>query len=302
MAPGWWRRLPNGKAISALGFGCSSLWAKPEFGDDAAAGVLDAAVAGEINHFDTAPSYGAGTGERRLGAFLRERGRDRFAVSTKVGTNLIDGEVARGFDVGAMRRSLEGSLNRLGVEQVDVLYLHGPSRADLTDELWRFLEEARASGKAALTGMESPDLHVFEGFEASPLDVAMIHYNVANTRAARRIAAIAAAGKTVVSGTVLGQATFSAATFLPTSRAALWYLARAAKNDPLFWWRGPRLARRLRATGRDPHDAAIGFVTGNPAITSGLFGTTRPAHARSNALAGHDPLDASTRAALGEMG
>ena len=64
----WWRSLPDGKRISALGFGCSSLWARPRFAEEDAAAILDTLWTEEVNHFDTGPSYGNGLGERRLGA------------------------------------------------------------------------------------------------------------------------------------------------------------------------------------------------------------------------------------------
>lgn len=295
---GWWRRLPDGKRVSALGFGCSSLWAKPDFDEGAAQAVLDAALDGEINHFDTAPSYGAGHGERRLGEMIARRGADDLVVSTKVGTNLVDGRVVRGFDRATVERSFAGSLRRLGLERVDMLYLHGPAPEQLTDDLFRFLDDQKAAGRIGFAGLESGDPRSFDGLAAMPIDVAMLHYHVGDTSTASRIEALAAAGKTIISGTVLGQAKFDWRTFLPTSRGALWYLLRMAKNDPLFWLHGPALARRLAHVGGSPHATAIGFVAGHPLITSSLFGSTKPAHVAANAKAGHHPLDEEARTFL----
>lgn len=294
-APGWWRNLPDGKRVSALGFGCSSLWAKPDFDEDRAQQVLTAAAAGGINHFDTAPSYGAGHGERRLGLFLKGRDPDTTVVSTKVGTNLVDGQVVRGFDRALIERSFADSLRRLGVERVDILYLHGPQPGDLTDDLFRFVEEQKATGRIGLAGMESQTPALFEHIFDAPIEVAMPHYNVGDPSTGPLIERLAAAGKLVISGTTMAQGKFDLRTFLPTSRRSLWYLLRMAKNDPLFWLHGPALARRLARLERSPHDAAIGFVIGNPAITSGLFGSTSPAHVSANANAGHAPLNAADR-------
>lgn len=296
---GWWRSLPNGKRVSALGFGCSSLWAKASFDEARAQDVLEVARDSGINHFDTAPSYGAGCGERRLGAFLRRYGADAHVVSTKIGTNLVDGRVVRGFDRALVEKSFLGSLERLGVERVDALYLHGPSRDELTDGLFRWLEDQKRAGRVAFTGMESGDPAMFDGMTSSPLDVAMVHYNVADPSTGPMIERLRAAGKVIVSGTVLAQGKFSLQTFLPTDRNKLWYLLRQLKNDPKLWLNGPRLARRLARVDRSPHAVAIGFVTGNAAITSGLFGSTDPAHVRANAEAGRSPLDAVTRRLLG---
>jgi D-threo-aldose 1-dehydrogenase len=298
MARDWMRRLPNGKPISALGFGCSSLWAKPGFGEERAQDVLEAARDGGINHFDTAPSYGAGHGERRLGAFLARHGAEDFVVSTKIGGNLIDGQVVRSFDLATVRKSFEGSLQRLGVERVDMLYLHGPQEAELTDELLRFLEDEKARGRIGYSGMESGNLALFRRMPGTPLDVAMLHYNAVDQSAEPLIQALVAAGKTIVSGTSLAQAKFAFGTFVPRGRNSLWYALRMAKNDPFFWLRGPGAARRLKQLRPSAAAAAIGFVTAHPLITSGLFGSSSPDHVAANAEAGHHPLTPAERQTL----
>lgn len=68
------RTLLDGRPISALGFGCSSLWASPRYRDAAAQEMLEALVEDAVNHFDAGPSYGAGIGERRFAAFIARRG------------------------------------------------------------------------------------------------------------------------------------------------------------------------------------------------------------------------------------
>ncbi|MDG4758480.1 MULTISPECIES: aldo/keto reductase [unclassified Micromonospora] len=135
--------------LTALGFGASqggNLYRVTSDEDFAAA--VDAAWDGGIRYFDTAPHYGLGLSERRLGAALRSRPRDEYVVSTKVGRLLVPSpETAHlrdpdGFDVPAehrrvwdfsrdgVRRSLEASLRRTGLDRIDVVYLHDP------DEHW----------------------------------------------------------------------------------------------------------------------------------------------------------------------
>jgi D-threo-aldose 1-dehydrogenase len=85
-----------------------------------------------IRYFDTAPLYGLGRGERRLGAVLRDHPRSSFTVSTKVGRLLqADGGFAWDFTADGVRRSLDASLERLGLDAVDVVLLHDP------DDHWR---------------------------------------------------------------------------------------------------------------------------------------------------------------------
>src|SRR5882724_5281716 len=75
--------------VTALGFGAASIANLYfEVSNDDARAALAAAWDHGVRYFDTAPHYGLGLSERRLGAFLRERPRDSFAVSTKVGRRL----------------------------------------------------------------------------------------------------------------------------------------------------------------------------------------------------------------------
>ena len=116
----------------------------------AARAALEAAWEGGIRDYDTAPHYGLGLSERRLGAFLAERPRAEFVVSTKVGRllepnpdfaggdDLADGyavpnELVRRFDPSeaGVRRSIEDSLERLGLDRIDIAYLHDPDVYDL---------------------------------------------------------------------------------------------------------------------------------------------------------------------------
>ena len=118
--------------------------------DEDAMAVLEAAWDVGIRYFDTAPHYGLGLSERRLGAFLRTRARDEFIVSTKVGRLLRANPEGEGrlddtndfavpatlkrvwdFSEDGIRRSLDESLTRLGLDSVDILYLHDPEKSDV---------------------------------------------------------------------------------------------------------------------------------------------------------------------------
>jgi D-threo-aldose 1-dehydrogenase len=104
--------------------------------DETAHAVVERAWELGLRYFDTAPRYGAGLAERRLGAALRGKPRQEFAISTKVGRLLRSGEsVWKGapalvdyfdFSHDAALRSLEESLERLGLDHVDVVFVHDP--------------------------------------------------------------------------------------------------------------------------------------------------------------------------------
>jgi len=287
MTVSWMRKLPNGKSISALGFGCSSLWAKPEFDERRARDVLEVALSNGITHFDTSPSYGHGLAEERLGRFLQAHKPAELVISTKVGNNLVDGQMVRGFTRDLMERSFEGSLKRLGVDRVDILYLHGPSPTELaSDDVRRFFSDKKAAGRISYAGAESRLPDVIARIGETDIDAVMPHFNVGHQSIGPDLTRLHAMGKFIISGTVLAQMKFDLRTFVPTNRNSLWYLLRMAKNDPLFWWRGPALARNLRQQGRTPREAAIAFVATHPAVTSGLFGSSNAEHVAQNAITG----------------
>ena len=109
--------------------------------DETAYLALEAAWSLGVRHFDTAPHYGAGLSERRVGAFLSQFPRDSYTLSTKVGRLLVpaEGDLHDPYFVGGdanirvfdfsrdgILRSFEDSLNRLGLDRIDTLYLHDP--------------------------------------------------------------------------------------------------------------------------------------------------------------------------------
>ncbi|WP_343082307.1 aldo/keto reductase [Ostreiculturibacter nitratireducens] len=138
-----WDRLGNGGlTFTELGLGTAPLAnLYRAIGDAEAEAVMDLAWEGGVRYFDTAPLYGLGLAETRLNRFLRGKPRDEFVLSTKIGRILKattpekrDG-FGKWFDVPARKevydyshdavmRSLEFSLERLGVDRVDILYAH----------------------------------------------------------------------------------------------------------------------------------------------------------------------------------
>ena len=94
----------------------------------AAGALIRAGVHHGIRYFDTAPLYGTGESERRLRAPLAARQRDSFVLSTKVGRLLDDSSRGWHFDFSAdaVQRSIESSLERLGLDSVDIVYIHDP--------------------------------------------------------------------------------------------------------------------------------------------------------------------------------
>lgn len=131
--------------------------------------TLATAYAAGIRYFDTAPFYGHGRGEMRVGAFLRERPRDEFVLSTKVGRVLVPAGGAIedhhykdvlplnpvfDFSADGILRSFESSLERLRVGRIDILHVHDPDQhyRAVVDEAFPALARLRDEGRIAAIG------------------------------------------------------------------------------------------------------------------------------------------------------
>lgn len=138
----WDRRGTGGLRFTEMGFGSAPIGNLYQaVSDEEVDALLDIAWQNGVRYYDTAPLYGLGLSETRLNRFLRGKPRDEYVLSTKVGRLLRackpedrDG-IGKWFDVPARQevydygydgvmRSLEFSLERLGVSRVDILYAH----------------------------------------------------------------------------------------------------------------------------------------------------------------------------------
>lgn len=130
----------TGVTVTRLGLGGAPLAGpRTRTGDKAAHGAIAAAYDAGVRYFDTAPRYGAGLSEQRLGESLHGMPRDDFTISTKVGF-LLDpaqpprsgrnrAQVACDFSRDAVLRSLEESCARLRTDRIDIALIHDPDYA-----------------------------------------------------------------------------------------------------------------------------------------------------------------------------
>jgi len=201
-------------AQSRLGFGgapLGNLYAP--LADAAAAETIAAAVACGMTYFDTAPHYGNGLSERRIGAALRDVPRDAWAISTKVGRILVPNAAAPRSQNGYVDvlpftqrwdyshdgtlRSLDDSCRRLGVTCVDFVYIHDLDAATHgTDQPRRFREamdgavpalaRMKADGAIAGYGLGVNDVEVcLDALTHADLDVILLagRYTIADQTA-----------------------------------------------------------------------------------------------------------------------
>ncbi|MFD7057115.1 aldo/keto reductase [Streptomyces mirabilis] len=159
-------------AVTELGFGASVIGNlyRVTPADDATAAV-DAAWDAGIRYFDTAPHYGLGLSELRLGAALRHRPRDEYVISSKVGRLLVPNEEPHGVDTegfvvrddlrrqwdfsrDGVLRSIEDTLERTGLDRLDIVYLHDPDDhwQQAAEEAMPTLAELRDQGVIGAIG------------------------------------------------------------------------------------------------------------------------------------------------------
>ncbi|MER7787831.1 aldo/keto reductase [Streptomyces sp. NPDC097640] len=157
--------------VTELGFGGGPLGGLFEaLDDETAAGALAEGWDLGIRYFDTSPHYGIGHSERRMGELLRDKPRDEYTLSTKVGRLLVPqdpaGRMDEAFQVPAthrrvwdfsrdgIRRSVEDSLTRMGVDRIDMLFLHDAEKhfEDALRTGYPALAELRAEGVVGAIG------------------------------------------------------------------------------------------------------------------------------------------------------
>jgi len=259
--------------------------------DQTAAATLAAAWAAGIRAFDTAPHYGVGVSERRLGSFLAGYPRDEFTVSTKVGRLLVPaaGDVqgedgfygippltrVREYSRDGVRRSLEESLERLGLDRVDIALIHDPDdfMKQAADEAYPALASLREAGvvRAIGAGMNSASALAWLA-ERCDLDCVLVagRYTLLDQAAAtelfpvcqRRDVAVLAAG-VFNSGILAGPDHGGTYDYAPAPPAVL---ARA------------RLMRDACARHGVPLPAAaLQFPLRNPAVAATVVGARSPA-------------------------
>jgi D-threo-aldose 1-dehydrogenase len=279
--------------------------------DEQARELLETAWAGGIRHFDTAPHYGLGLSERRLGAFLAAKPRGEYVVSTKVGRLLepnpdgadrlddegfvVPAETRRVWDFteAGIRRSLEESLIRLGIGAVDVVYLHDPERWDLHTALelgLPALTRLRDDGLVSAIGVASMSTDaLLAGARSAVVDLVMAagRYTLADQDAAAAVLpACRENGVGVVAAAVFNGGLLAAT---PTEQSTFDY--RAVPDHVLA--RARRIEAVCRAHGVALAAAALQFPLLDGVVRSVVAGGVTPEQVRENLVHMSAPIPAA---------
>ena len=262
---------------SRLGFGCASYWAKTVFPRQRAIGLVHDAVELGITVFDTGPMYAAGEAERRLGAALGAHRRDPLVIMSKAGEP-ASAHAPKDFSPAAIEHSARASLGRLGIEHLDVLWLHGCPRSEWNDGLRRGLEQLKSLGLARLVGLNTFDADDIAAAIDEPMfDALMFDINLLRPENAMAAERAAARGKLVFSAAALARAAWN----------RHWWGIRAP-SDVWYWLRANAVREKSVRVGEGgaakPESAAhaLTWVLDQAAVTCALVNTTRHAHLREN--------------------
>ncbi|MDT7782871.1 MAG: D-threo-aldose 1-dehydrogenase [Pseudonocardiales bacterium] len=287
-------------AVSRLGFGAAPIGnLYREISDEEAVGAVGAAWQTGVRYFDTAPHYGLGLSERRLGVALAGRPRDEYVISTKVGRLLepFDGSGLddegfavprhfrriRDYSADGVRRSIESSLERLGTDRVEIVYIHDPD--DYWDvafsEAYPALEELRSQGVVGAIGVGMNQWEMPERFvRETDIDVVMLagRYTLLEQPSlASFLPACVERGVSVVACGVFNSGLLSK----PVVAADAKYNYDDA--PPELVERARSIAAVCERHGVTLPEVAIQFALGHPAVVSVVIGSRTAEQMNANA-------------------
>ncbi|MDH4872132.1 aldo/keto reductase [Pseudomonas sp. BN515] len=273
--------------------------------------TVDAAWNNGVRYFDTAPFYGAGLSETRLGAALANRPRDEYVLSTKVGRIILDeledpaarelGEKSGLFEHGnrnrivndysadATLRSIEDSLKRLGTDRLDIVWIHDIAQDFYGDEWLTQFEIARTGAFRVLTRLREEGVIKAWGLgvnRVEPIELTLDldeprpdgfllagRYSLLDhERALQRVMPQALEqGVGIVVGGPYSSGVTAGGEHFEYQKASPAVLAKLE-----------RIRSVARDHGVDVKAAALQFALANPAVVAAIPGSTRPLHANED--------------------
>lgn len=294
------RSTRGGTRLTELGFGAAQLGnLYRETTELEAFAAVEAAWGAGVRYFDTAPHYGLGLSERRLGAALAGHARDDYVLSTKVGRLLVpkvgggSGRDSEGFDVpddltrrwdlsrDGIHRSLDASLERLGVDRIDVVYLHDPD--DFAEQAVRealpALIELREQGMVGAVGAGMNQSELLADFiRRTDIDIVMVAGRFTlldQTALADLLPAAVEHDVAVVAAAVYNSGLLSRSRPQPDAK----FDYEAAPTDLLR--RAGALADVCERHGVDLPSAAVAYPLRHPSVSSVVLGARTAAQVSS---------------------
>lgn len=271
----------TGLGVTPLCFGTSALGDMPstygyDVDEERARATIRAIFDGPVNFLDSSRNYGFGRSEERVGAVIRERGGlpEGFVVSTKLDRDME----SRRFDADRARRSLEESLEALGLDRVQLLHLHDPEHArDLDEitrsggaleELFRIKEEGLADAVGLAMGRIDMMLPILREW---PFDALISHNRFTLLNRSADAMFDHAHGRGIA---ILNAAPYAGGVLAKGSAAMPQITYQKADADSLAPVRA--IEEICQQHGIAPGAAALQFSMRDPRVTSTIAGVSKP--------------------------
>ena len=292
----------TGVMTGKVGLGCVTFGR--EIGENASSAIMDYAVENGITLFDTAESYGGGASERIIGRWLRQRRMARrVAVATKM---------TRGFTCARMREALERSLERLGLDRVDIYMLHSFDASVPLEETIEALTSMVAEGRTRSVGASNfsaaqlaAALAISKARGLSRFEVTEPIYNLVERGIETELLPFTRSHNIgVVSYSPLG-AGFLAGKYTPDRAAIPAGLRFGIKPGHANIYFKPehfaileRLREKAALTGIPMVRLAMSWALSNPDVDCALVGARTPAHIENALEALRAPIPAAWKAEM----
>jgi len=289
---------------------------------DQAAGVLQAAWDAGVRYFDTSPWYGLGLSERRFGVFFDDKPRDEFVLSTKIGRVLTPDAAVAGTKVGnwatvppmrhaydysaeGTRRSIEQSLQRLGMSRLDIVFVHdlSPDNADMGDRWTEYFEQARGGAFRELTRMRDEGLIKAWGLGVNTLPPALRAFEVADPDIILSATQYSIVKHADALDRLMPVAEKRGASIVVGAPLNDGFLAGGERFNyrpapPEMRQKRLRIATLAQEHGTDLRSAALHFAMAHPTVSAIIPGARSATQAVQNVVSVQTPLPAELWAAL----
>lgn len=301
----------GGPELSVVGFGAweagGDTWG-PNESEESVVEAIRAGFEAGINWVDTAEVYGSGRSERIVGKAIRGR-REDVLVATKVAPK----PSGTGFRAGEIRSACQGSLDRLGIDHIDLYQLHWRDESATVEETWSAMASLVDEGLVGAIGVSNFDRELIERCEAiRHVDSLQPQFSMLHPKHRELIGWCAERGIGVVcygplgygllTGAITAETEFGRGDWRSGGMGMSYYpelFAPGRIERSLSVVEGIRpVADRLGIT---VSRLALAWVFHQPGVTSAIAGSRNPEHARENAAAGGVELDQKTLDELEEL-
>ena len=293
----------QGPEISVVGYGAweagGDMWG-PNPAEDQVVGAIHAAIDAGMTWVDTAEVYGSGTSERLVGKALQGR-RDEVLVFTKV----APAGSGTGFRAPEVKQAIHGSLERLGMDYVDLYQLHWPSQGVPIEETWGAMADVQDEGLARHIGVSNFDWPLLERCLAiRHVDSVQNQLSLINRadiggflkkidEAGVGYLAYSPLGLGILTGAITKDHEFHPGDFRGAPGSSRPHQFRP-ENIERILGQVDRLRPIAEHVGTSVSTLALRWVIEQRGVTGAIAGSRNPDHVRSNAEAGDLQLDEAT--------